>query len=199
MPVLHFRSSHYSSYVDIPEHSDNAVFPVSESDYPWSLSPLMVLLRVPDHALTKPHVLTACFRGRVFPGSGFRECRKSDRSAHAELSCSDTLTPDLNHARVCHYVHVQASPASSGPLRAGAPVGVWAPLNSGKWGLFGGSRQPSTPFWKNFTRELMQLKYFSFKRSAKTHPAERTKGSVWVCVCKTANYCLVFLINVHPL
>lgn len=196
---LRFRSSSYI-YLNLPKPGSNPeFFPVSESDAPCSLSPLTVLQRVPDHALSKPHVLAAYFRGRLFPGSGSRERRKSDRSAEAELSCSATLAPALNHTRVCHYVRVQASPASSGPLRAGAPVGVWAPLNSGKRDLFGGSRQPSTPSWKNFTRELMQLKYFSFKRPAKTRPAERTKGSVRVCVWRTANYCLFFLINVRPL
>ncbi|KAL6491105.1 hypothetical protein MHYP_G00014500 [Metynnis hypsauchen] len=41
-----------------------------------------------------------------------------------------------------------------------------------------GLSSPSTPSWQNFTRELMQLKYFSVKRSTKTRPAERTKASV---------------------
>lgn len=67
-----------------------------------------------------------------------------------------------------------------------------------------GLSSPSTPSWQNFTRELMQLKYFSVKRSTKTRPTERTKGSVYEpacvctseCLCKTANYCM-FLYFCH--
>lgn len=67
-------------------------------------------------------------------------------------------------------------------------------LNSGNFGVVvWGSQQFCTPSWQNFIRGLMQLKYFGFKWSRKTHSRWVVKSGralcvhLWrmgVCVCR---------------
>lgn len=183
-------------YVDIPERSDNPEFfqevnlITLDHSALWRFYCVFPIMRYPDHMSWM-----RIFRVVCFPGSGFRQ--RCASLTEALKHSSPAVTHSLLLLTVPQCVIIYVSKHHRPPLGLYEWERRWA--SGPRWILGTGACLEALGSALEELHKRTHAVQIFLRRTIYENTSRWEDKGKCVCVCKTANYCLLFLVNVHPL